>query len=82
MSTTPQPYGWIVRVRTDELNEGVPIIVWYAVGVADPKAAENTVIALRGIDGEAIRSATPITAIEAIRLGVGKGVAKEMPQTL
>lgn len=82
MSTAPEPYGWIVRVRTDELNEGVPIIVWYAVGVPDPNAAENVVIAQRGIDGEAIRAAKPITAIEALRLGVGKGAAKVMPQSV
>lgn len=68
------PKAHIVRVHTERLGGGRPMLVLYIAGYPTPKAAQDGVREFLGSsDGDEIGDATPVSDETARSLGVTPG---------
>jgi hypothetical protein len=74
MNETSIPKAHVVRVHTERLGGGRPMLVLYIAGFPTPEAAQEGVREFLGrLDGDEIGEATPVSDETARSLGATPG---------
>lgn len=65
--------GWVIRVRTERLDDGEAMVVLYAAAFGDPGDAEDEIRAKRATPNENVEAVASLSRSTRDRLGLRPG---------